>query len=224
MLSLGLAAVFLLVTHFISSTPVRPAVVDKIGEKAWLGAYSLVSFVAFAWLIFAWRAAPTIWLFSPSVGARHALLALMPVPAILVVGAIISPNPAMVMRDRLLDREPTGILRITRHPMLWGIGLWALLHMWANPDLASWLLFGSLAILSFGGTVLQDYKKRRDIGEAWVQWEKVTSNVPFRAILSGRTALKFDGGLGEQLVVGLVLYAAALRIHPLIAGVGVLPG
>lgn len=224
MTSIALAAVFLLVTHFSASTALRPAFVKRFGEGPWLGLYSLVSLVAFGWLIQAWRAAPTVWLFPPSVGARHALLALMPLPAILVVASVMAPNPALSMREGLLGREPVGILRITRHPMLWGIGLWAVLHMVANPDQASWWMFGSLAALCFLGMPLQDHKKRRDLGEAWGQWESVTSNLPFGAIASGRTAFALDGGLGWQIGLGVVVYAILLWTHPWLAGVAVIPG
>jgi len=224
MTSLVLAAIFLLVTHFSASTPLRPAFVQRVGEGAWLGLYSLVSLVAFGWLIQAWRDAPTVWLFAPAIAAQHVLLALMPAPFILVVAAVMAPNPALTRREGLLGRSPVGILRITRHPMLWGIGLWAVLHMLANPDQASWVMFGALALLCFAGIPLQDHKKRRDLGEAWRQWESATSNLPFAAIVQGRTTLAVDGGLGLHILLGLVAYAVVLSTHEWLAGVSVLPG
>lgn len=224
MTSLALAAVFLLASHFSASTPLRPAFVDRFGEGPWLGLYSLVSMGAFAWLIVAWRDAPVVWLFPPSVGARHALLALVPLAMILATASVLAPNPASVAKDGLLGREPVGILRITRHPMLWGIGLWAVLHMVANPDQASWLMFGALAALCFLGMPLQDYKKRRDLGERWASWEQSTSSIPFVAIATGHTRFALDGGLPLHIALGLVVYAVLLFAHPWIAGVSVLPG
>ena len=46
----------------------------------------------------------------------------------------------------LLERElgPRGVLRITRNPVMWGIGLWAVAHMVPNGDWASLLFFGTL--------------------------------------------------------------------------------
>lgn len=35
-----------------------------------------------------------------------------------------------------------GIVRITRHPFLWGVALWALVHFIVNGDLASVILSG----------------------------------------------------------------------------------
>ncbi|MEL6347622.1 MAG: hypothetical protein AAFV53_31230 [Myxococcota bacterium] len=72
--------------------------------------------------------------------------------------------------------------------------------------------------------VLQDMKKRRDLGEPWQQWEAVTSNVPFQAILQGRVGFRFDGGLVVHIVVGIAVYAGLLFAHPWLAGVGIVPG
>lgn len=225
MTSMTLAAVFLLLSHFISSTPVRPWAVRRLGgEGPWLGLYTLVALFAFGWLIQAWRTAPVVWIFAPSVGVQHAVVGLMPVPVFLVVAAVLAPNPALVGRDGLLHREPVGILRVTRHPMLWGVGLWASLHMAANPDVASWLMFGALAVLSFAGTVLQDHKKRRDVGDPWCQWEEATSNVPFVALAQGRTPWRADGGLLWQFPVAIGAYGLLIVAHPWLAGIAVWPG
>lgn len=220
---LAVAVVVLLLTHFSSSTPLRPAFVRRFGEAAWLGLYSLVALAAFGAVIQAWRAAPVVWLWPPSIGVHHATLALMPVAWILIVGSQTDPNPASFGKDALLaDPSPRGVLRITRHPMLWGTGLWAVLHLAANPDAASWWLFGGLAVLSFGGTALQDHKKRRDLGEAWRAWEATTSNLPFLAIARGRTRLA-PRELAVAGAGGLLTYAALLVAHPWLAGVGILP-
>jgi uncharacterized membrane protein len=52
MTMLFLAALFLPLSHFgISSTPLRPILVERLGERPYQGFYSLVSFAALAWLI-----------------------------------------------------------------------------------------------------------------------------------------------------------------------------
>ena len=43
---------------------------------------------------------------------------------------------------------PSHLAAATRNPMLLGVGLWGLAHLWSNGDLASILLFGSFAIWS----------------------------------------------------------------------------
>src|SRR3546814_6752710 len=77
----------------------------------------------------------------------------MPVAAVLLVAGITTRSPTAVGGDAVLDdpRTVRGILTITRHPFLNATGLWALAHLAANGDLASILLFGALALLSYAG-------------------------------------------------------------------------
>jgi len=99
-----------------------------------------------------------------------------------------------------------GIVRITRHPFLWGVALWALVHLIVNGDLASFILFGSLLLLALGGTVAIDAKRRRKFAGGWAQFAQTTSSVPFAAILSGRNSMV--SALGE---IGI---CAAARRRP----------
>ena len=43
---------------------------------------------------------------------------------------------------------PSHLAAATRNPMLLGVGLWGLAHLWSNGDLASILLFGCFAVWS----------------------------------------------------------------------------
>jgi uncharacterized membrane protein len=105
------------------------------------------------------------------------------------------------------------MVRITRHPFLWGVALWALVHLIMNGDLASFVLFGSLLILALGGTAAIDAKRRRMFGDHWTPFAQSTSSVPFAAILSGRNsmapAVKEIGiirPLAAVLAYALILY------------------
>src|SRR2546429_9012140 len=82
-----------------------------------------------------------------------------------------------------------GMVRVTRHPFLWGVALWSLVHLIMNGDLASVILFGSLLLLALGGTVAIDAKRRRKFGDGWRQFAQTTSSVPFAAILNGRNRI-----------------------------------
>src|SRR2546429_8678386 len=84
-----------------------------------------------------------------------------------------------------------GMVRVTRHPFLWGVALWSLVHLIMNGDQASVILSGSLLLLALGGTVAIDAKRRRKFGDAWTQFAQTTSSVPFAAILSGRNIFFF---------------------------------
>ena len=52
-------------------------------------------------------------------------------------------------------------MRVTRHPFLIGVGLWAVLHLVANGDVASFIFFGAFAVTALAGTVSIDAKRRR---------------------------------------------------------------
>ena len=54
----------------------------------------------------------------------------------IVTGALLK-KPMVVMSERTLDYEVSGLLKITRHPVQWGILLFASAHLLANGDSAS---------------------------------------------------------------------------------------
>src|SRR5262249_32253730 len=112
---------------------------------------------------------------------------------------------------------------VTRHPVMWGFGLWAILHLAANGDGASLLLFGAVAILALLGTLAIDAKKRRRWGAAWPALARSTPHLPLRAILEGRARLDWAGIGWRTPVIAAALYLALLLLHPLIIGVSALP-
>jgi uncharacterized membrane protein len=66
-----------------------------------------------------------------------------------------------------VTRPPEGIVRVTRHSFLIGVGLWAVVHLIANGDVASFIFFGALAVTALAGPVSIDAKRRRALGPAW---------------------------------------------------------
>jgi uncharacterized membrane protein len=208
--------------HFVlSSRAVRDPLVKIIGEDPFRGLYSLAMVGALVWLIMAHGAAPYIivWLPGPMTGWVPNIL--MPVACILIVAGLSTRSPTSVGGESMLT-EPTtfqGILTITRHPFLWGTGLWALGHLAVRGDASSMILFGAVAVLSFVGMPLLDAKMRRKTGSAWGPVAMTTSVIPFVAILQGRTRLDLAGigwmRLGAGVLVWIVLYAT----HPYYAGV-----
>ena len=154
---LVLAAAVFLGTHFVSSTPLRSGLVGMLGEKAYLGAYSLVSLLTVAWMVWAYARAPYERLWAADEFKVWAVV-LMPVSLIFIAAGGLTKNPSAVRQEGTLRSlgEPRGILRVTRHPIQWGIALWALLHVIARGDEASLIFFGGFALLSILGTVFID--------------------------------------------------------------------
>ena len=127
------------------------------------------------------------------------------------------------MRGRRPGR-PAGILSVTRHPFLWGTGLWALAHLAVNGDAASILLMAGIALLSFGGMWHIDRRRAAALGSAWGPVALTTSVIPFAAILDKRTRLDGAGIGWWRPALGLLLYAVLLLSHGWLLGVPVLHG
>ena len=91
-------------------------------------------------------------------GLRLLPAILMPFAFISIVCGVASRNPTAVGQDKTLKAEEParGILRITRHPVQWGILLWAAAHLLARGDLKSAIFFGGFALLSALGMLLID--------------------------------------------------------------------
>jgi len=220
MATLVLAAAVFLVTHWVPSTPLRPGLVGVLGEKAYLGLYSLIALAALGWMIWAYVRAPYVrWWVGEEFKAWA--VALMPVSFVLVAAGALSKNPSAVRQESLLRSlgEPCGILRVTRHPIQWGIALWALLHLVSRGDAASVIFFGTFALLSILGSVLIDARKKKAIGVDWERFASVTSNFPFAAILQGRNQFRFEEIGWRKVLIGLALYFVFAFLHPYLFGV-----
>jgi uncharacterized membrane protein len=139
---------------------------------------------------------------------------------VLLACGLMAKNPSAVRQEGLLRSmgEARGILRVTRHPVLWAIALWALVHLIARGDSASVIFFGGFALLSISGTVLIDARKSRLVGADWQRFAASTSNVPFAAIIQARNRFRFDEIGWWKVLVGLALYFVLLFAHPYLFG------
>jgi uncharacterized membrane protein len=222
MLNLIVAALFLIGTHFgLASTPLRGELIARVGERTYRALYSLLALVALAWLVSAWRAAPYVPLWTVGAGLRHVALTLMPLAFLLVVCAVTAPNPTVVGQrpDPDAGAPATGIVRVTRHPFMWGVGLWAILHLLANGDEASVLFFGALAVLALAGTWLIDARRTRENAPGWGVFLQATSNLPMAAILERRQRfVAREIGLW-RVALALGLYVLFFWLHPTLFGV-----
>jgi uncharacterized membrane protein len=216
---LALAAFAFLATHFVPSTPLRGALVRSLGERAYLGLYVLMSFATIGWMIWAYARSSYVPLWAGDEFRAWAV-ALMPVAFVLLACGVTTRNPTAVRQEAALRStdDPAGILRVTRHPLMWAIALWALVHLAARGDAASVIFFGTFALLALVGTVLIDARKRRTLGVEWTRFSDVTSNVPFAAILRGRNRFRMDEIGWWRIGVGLALYAVLLFAHPWLFG------
>lgn len=131
-LVLGLILFF--APHLLRELGLRQKLKDALpSEGAYMGLYTLVSLAGLGFIIWGKSLAPFQMIWQPIYEWRSLSLMLM-IPALICVVA---------------GNVPLSHLRkFLRNPMLVGILLWSLSHLWSNGDLASMLLFGSFALWS----------------------------------------------------------------------------
>ncbi len=225
MISLFLAALFFIAIHLgWSGTVLRDRAVATLGLRAYMVVFSVASVVGMAWLVSAYAGAP----YAPTWGQPEwwkpvAIAAMLPAFLLVVIG-LTTPNPTSVAQEGLVDRPPQGIVRVTRHPFLMGVAIWAVVHLVGNGDLASLLFFAALAVVSVAGAVSIDAKRRRVLGAAaWDGFTSRTSIIPFAAILAGRNSFVASEFGWWRPAAGVAAYALMLGGHTHIVGVSPFP-
>jgi uncharacterized membrane protein len=225
MLSLVLAAIFFAGIHLgVAGTTWRDRAVAALGEGVYRAAFSIASLVGIISLVVAYTHAPYVTTWGVPVWWKPIAIMLMLPAFLLAVIGLTTSNPTIVGEEGRVARPPEGIVRVTRHPFLIGVGLWAVVHLIANGDLASFIFFGSLAVTALAGTVSIDAKRRRALGPPWQSFAAQTSIVPFAAIAAGRTRFKPHEIAAWQWVAAIVTYVLFLGGHSYIFGVSPLPG
>lgn len=214
MTTLLAATLAFLATHFVTSTPLRAALVKALGEWPYRGLYSAVALAAFAWMISAYSNAPhePLW-----AGLRSLPVVVMPFAFVLLACGYWR-NPTMVGADKLLKSEDParGMIRVTRHPLMWAIMLWSGAHIIARGDLASLIFFGGFLLLAGLGTSLMDARKRSN--PDWARFAAVTSNIPFSAIAQGRNRVDWREIGWLRPLIGLALFAVFFAAHAWLFG------
>jgi uncharacterized membrane protein len=210
--SVALAAGAFVGTHFALSHPLRAPIVARLGERGFLGLYSLVAAGTLWWLVQAYRGSASTSMLWPVGDAIWAVAsAVMLVASMLFMGSLVR-NPALVTggAPAAVPGEARGVYAVTRHPMMWAFALWGLVHIAIYPVAANIVLAGAMIVLALVGAALQDVKKLRAV-PGWRAWTDRTSFVPFAAIIRGRAR---PGGLGGHVLGGgAVLWLAATWAH-----------
>ena len=207
---------FLLIHFGVSGTRLRDALTGRLGEGPYRGLFSLASLIGIAWVTYAYRHAPLIPTWGFLLPFRPAAYVLVLIAFLFAVIGILTPSPTKVGMESKLDPQTArGMVRITRHPFLWGVALWAITHLIVNGDVASLILFGTLFVLAMGGTASIDAKRRRKFPGRWQEFAQATSSVPFAAIARG--ANRLGPALVEigawRILAALALYGIAFYLH-----------
>jgi uncharacterized membrane protein len=220
-------AAFVLLHIGVSATGLRAALVGRIGEGPYRGLFALASLGLLAWMIVgfgAMRADPfdplneALWL--PPDWLRWPAYALIVLGLTLAFSGLFTPGPTLAGYEQrgLAAEEPArGVLRITRHPFLWGVALWAAGHTLLNGERFALMLFGALGLMAIFGARSIDRKGRARDPVAWARFEDVTSNLPFAAITQGRNKLAL-GEIGWRALVAVAIVAALAFFHERLFG------
>jgi uncharacterized membrane protein len=184
MFSLLLGLLLFIGLHLTLEFGLRPLLIDCCGsENAYKGAYSLLALIGLGLIVWGKASAPFIMLWQPKFELRSVSHMLM-IPAVILV--IAGNTPMSYIRHHL------------RNPMLAGVTLWGLAHLWSNGDLASVLLFGTMTIWAGFKFLYLGLKNTSRIGQG--------SPAVFRDIIA--------------LCSGPIIYTLISRYHGEMFGVG----
>lgn len=131
---------------------VRAGVIDKRGENAWKGMYTVISLLGFVVLVWGYAQArpdaPVV--YEPPAFIKHVNLLIMWFAFVIVA----------------TNRRPAGrIKKAVKHPMLVATKLWAVGHLLSNGDLASILLFGGFLAWAVADRISLKYRPAETIVE-----------------------------------------------------------
>ena len=165
-----------------AATGLRRSLIAGIGENPYKGLFSVIALAGIVLMVVGYSRAELAQAFNPPIWGRTATAVFMLVSLILFAAA----------------NMPGNIKRITRHPMLWGLVLWAIGHVLSNGDRASLILFAGLGV--FGLLAMLSANLRGAIRQ--------TNKVSYVKDIM-------------IIVAGTIAYVALVFAHPYFAGVAV---
>jgi uncharacterized membrane protein len=217
-----IAATTVFVTSHIvlAGSPVRDRFVAMLGERGFRVAYSLLSIALIVWMAMAYNAAPWVEIWPATTGLRHLTLGVTLIAFIFVVAGIVTPNPSATGSDSraVVANGPSGIQKITRHPVMWGVALWGIVHALARGDAAAVIFFGGFTVLALVGAWALDTKKAAQLGDAWEDYRGRTSFWPFAALIAGRSRVTLREIGWWRIGLGGAAFVVFLILHPLLFG------
>jgi uncharacterized membrane protein len=208
---LFLSAIAFVGLHFLLSHPLRAPLVAKLGAKGFQGLYSAVALITFGLMIYFYRLIgrePQVWNLGEWVWPVGAIL--MWLGSILFVGSFLG-NPALPGARLDRGKTPQGVFAITRHPMMWGFALWAAVHFAVMGTVKALVFDGAIFFLAIVGSIGQDAKKQKLMGERFHEWTAQTAFIPFTRGIAWPGTVAFVGGTA--------LFLAATWLHPFPVGI-----
>lgn len=220
---IGLLWAGFMATHILlSSARARPALLARLGAQGFQGVYSLVALAFFVPLIWVFathkHAGPVLW-YSAGPPAVAGVLnrVLMTFAVVLFVSSLLpssTPPSAMQARGPAAAR---GIVRVTRHPSFVALALFGLAHLLVNGTLGDVLFFAGFPAFAWIGALHQDSRKAVSV-PGYAEVMRVTSIVPFAAVLRGRQRLRAAELPVVAVAVGVLLTVVLRTFHSRLFG------
>lgn len=210
-------------THLLlANAPARDALVARTGEKGFQLLYAVISLGLLFGAIHVYRGVPDRILWVAPAGAWHVAALAMLLASILFVGSLTPANKSLAGVPAS-NRPASGVLRITRHPMMWAFAIWAVVHATLSGSLPTVILALGIGFLALVGAALQDGKKRRQLGASWDRYEAETSYWPLGAQLSGRQPWSSLWPGLVPVLGGVALWLLLTFVHPVLMQAPVVP-
>jgi uncharacterized membrane protein len=209
-------------THIVlSHGTIRSGLVAALrGVWPFRGFYSLVSFATLGGAVYIYwgnrHLGPVLWDL-PRIVELVVALPLMLLAITLLVLMLATPSPASMIPG---TSEARGVLRITRHPMNMAFASFGLTHVVANGAVGDIFFFGQFLVLGVVGAYHMDSRMAREKGEAYVDFRRQTSVLPFAAIIRGRNSLQAGELAFPMVVLGVAAFVALVVFHGRLFGVG----
>ena len=221
--SLILASIVWMLLHLgVSGTALRARIVDAIGAGTFRIVFSLASVAVIYWLASSYSKAGAVRMLWTSPHWLIVACMLLMLPALLLlVGSVTVRNPTMVGGKRALATNDAarGILRVTRHPMLWAFAIWAAAHLIMLGTLGGMVFFGAFLVVAMAGMPSLDAKIGKRNSQGWATFVQATSILPFAAIAQGRNRFVFAEIGVWRIAIAVLAWFCLIALHPLVYGV-----
>lgn len=136
-------AIFIAV-HLTPALPgLRPRLQTLLGENGYKAVYSVIALAGLIVIVIGKGRAPFEPLWTPPLWGRHLAWLAMYFSLLLFIAA----------------NFPSNVKRLTQHPMYWGVVVWAAVHLLANGDLASAVLFAAIGIWALVGLASMTWRE-----------------------------------------------------------------
>jgi uncharacterized membrane protein len=203
------------VSHMaLSSLKLRPRIVDVLGEKGFMGIYSLIALATFVPMVTVYfrnkHSGPMFWSIAATPPIEIGMIFAMGVAFIMLVAGSMTPSPVAMSVAPDQHIEVKGIHYITRHGVFMAVGLFGLVHLIPNGFASDIAFFAGFPIFAIVGCIHQDRRKLVTDSERYTSFHAATPLIPFTGdqTLRGLRELSFIA-----FAVGIALTIALRFFH-----------